>query len=104
MSCGSGPSAAGGAARGGGWPARPGRWPRSTTPYCPGQAPGRLARARGISAEEAEQLAASTVSIGRMVTAEEVADVVAFLASPRNVALNGDPVVASGGMRGPIHY
>jgi NAD(P)-dependent dehydrogenase (short-subunit alcohol dehydrogenase family) len=44
------------------------------------------------------------VSIGRMVTAEEVADVVAFLASPRSVALNGDPVVPSGGMRGPIHY
>ncbi|MGX1480799.1 UNVERIFIED_CONTAM: NAD(P)-dependent dehydrogenase (short-subunit alcohol dehydrogenase family) [Streptomyces canus] len=63
-----------------------------------------LARARGVSVEEAERLAASPVSIGRMVTAEEVADVVAFLASPRGVALNGDPVVASGGMRGPIHY
>ncbi|MEU9309623.1 SDR family oxidoreductase [Streptomyces sp. NPDC048256] len=63
-----------------------------------------LARARGVSVEEAERLAASMVSIGRMVTAEEVADVVAFLASPRSVALNGDPVVASGGMRGPIHY
>jgi hypothetical protein len=30
--------------------------------------------------------------------------VVAFLASPRSVALNGDPVVASGGGRGTIHY
>jgi hypothetical protein len=36
-----------------------------------------------------------------MVTAE---DVVAFLASPRGVSLNGNPVVASGGMRGLIHY
>ncbi|SHH30958.1 SDR family NAD(P)-dependent oxidoreductase [Streptomyces sp. 3214.6] len=63
-----------------------------------------LADDRGISTDEAERLAASMVSIGRMVTAEEVADVVAFLASPRSVALNGDPVVPSGGMRGPIHY
>jgi NAD(P)-dependent dehydrogenase (short-subunit alcohol dehydrogenase family) len=43
-------------------------------------------------------------SIGRMIDAAEVADVVAFLASPRSVALNGDPVMASGGVRGPIHY
>ncbi|MFJ9562837.1 SDR family NAD(P)-dependent oxidoreductase [Streptomyces fuscichromogenes] len=63
-----------------------------------------LARARGVSVEEAERLAASMVSIGRLVTAEEVADVVPFLASPRSVALNGDPVLASGGMSGPIHY
>lgn len=51
-----------------------------------------------------ERAAAAGVSIGRLVTAAEVADVVAFLASPRSVALNGDPVVASGGARGPIHY
>lgn len=44
------------------------------------------------------------VSIGRMVTAQEVAAVVAFLASPKSVALNGGPIVASGGTRGPIHY
>ena len=36
--------------------------------------------------------------------AEEVAAVVAFLASPKSVAVNGDPVVAGGGARGPIHY
>jgi NAD(P)-dependent dehydrogenase (short-subunit alcohol dehydrogenase family) len=44
------------------------------------------------------------VSIGRLATAEEVASVVAFLASPKSVALNGDAVVASGGARGPIYY
>src|SRR5918992_3561655 len=53
---------------------------------------------------ELERAAAAGVSIGRIVTAEEVADVVAFLASPRSVALNGDPVIASGGARGPIYY
>jgi hypothetical protein len=30
--------------------------------------------------------------------------VVAFLASPKSVALNGDPVVVSGGARGSIYY
>jgi hypothetical protein len=30
--------------------------------------------------------------------------VVTFLASPKSVAINGDPVVASGGARGSIHY
>jgi NAD(P)-dependent dehydrogenase (short-subunit alcohol dehydrogenase family) len=44
------------------------------------------------------------VAIGRLVTAEEVAAVVTFLASPRSVALNGDAVVAGGGSRGSIHY
>ena len=27
-----------------------------------------------------------------------------FLASPKSVAINGDPVAASGGARGSIHY
>jgi NAD(P)-dependent dehydrogenase (short-subunit alcohol dehydrogenase family) len=53
---------------------------------------------------ELERRAAGRVSIGRIVTAAEVADVVTFLASPRSVALNGDAVVASGGARGPIYY
>jgi hypothetical protein len=30
--------------------------------------------------------------------------VIAFLASPRSVALNGDAIVASGGTRGSIYY
>lgn len=42
--------------------------------------------------------------IGRLVTAEEVATVVAFLASPKSVALNGDAITASGGNVGPIYY
>ena len=63
-----------------------------------------LAEARGTSPEEVERQAGAAVSIGRIVTAEEVADVVAFLASPRSVALNGDPVAAGGGARGAIHY
>jgi NAD(P)-dependent dehydrogenase (short-subunit alcohol dehydrogenase family) len=63
-----------------------------------------MARARGTTPEEVERAIAGGVSIGRMVTAEEVADVIVFLASPRSVAMNGDPVIAGGGVRGPIHY
>ena len=42
-------------------------------------------------------------TIGRVVTAAEVADVVAFLASPRSVAINGDTITAGGGTPGVIY-
>jgi NAD(P)-dependent dehydrogenase (short-subunit alcohol dehydrogenase family) len=38
------------------------------------------------------------------VTAAEVADLVAFLASPRSVAVNGDSIAAGGGTPGVIYY
>ena len=47
---------------------------------------------------------ASGVSIGRLVTAAEVADVIVFLCSPRSVAVNGDAIAVGGGARGAIHY
>jgi NAD(P)-dependent dehydrogenase (short-subunit alcohol dehydrogenase family) len=40
--------------------------------------------------------------IRRLVTAQELADVVAFLCSPRSVAITGDVVAAGGGQPGPI--
>jgi len=43
-------------------------------------------------------------SIGRYVTADEVADVIAFLCSPRSVAVNGDAIAVGGGAPGAIHY
>jgi NAD(P)-dependent dehydrogenase (short-subunit alcohol dehydrogenase family) len=63
----------------------------------------RLAAARGISEEEAEGRLA-TNSIRRIVEAEEVAWVVAFLASPRSVAITGDAIACGGGQPGAIHY
>ena len=63
-----------------------------------------IAAERGISVPELENSLASGVSIGRLVTAAEVADVVAFLASPRSVAINGDAIAAGGGTPGPIYY
>jgi NAD(P)-dependent dehydrogenase (short-subunit alcohol dehydrogenase family) len=63
-----------------------------------------MAAARGTSVEELARRLDAAVSIGRRPTAEEVAAVVTFLASPKSVALNGDAVVAGGGARGSIHY
>jgi NAD(P)-dependent dehydrogenase (short-subunit alcohol dehydrogenase family) len=64
---------------------------------------GRAARA-GVSVADAQRGAEASVSIGRLVTAEEVASVVAFLASPKSVAINGDAIAAGGGVMGSIHY
>ena len=63
-----------------------------------------LAASRGISESEAAAVLARGVVIGRLVTAAEVADVIAFLASPRSVAITGDAIAAGGGAVGAIHY
>jgi NAD(P)-dependent dehydrogenase (short-subunit alcohol dehydrogenase family) len=62
------------------------------------------ASARGITEAAAQVMLAKDISIGRPVTAAELASVVTFLASPRSVAINGDAIAAGGGARGPIHY
>jgi NAD(P)-dependent dehydrogenase (short-subunit alcohol dehydrogenase family) len=62
------------------------------------------AASRGVTLEEVEREYSAGISIGRIVTPDEVAAVVAFLASPLSVALNGDPIIAGGGALGPIYY
>ena len=64
---------------------------------------GRAA-ASGKSAAQIEAGMISNITIGRLVDAAEVADIVAFLASPRSVAINGDAIACGGGIRGAIHY
>jgi NAD(P)-dependent dehydrogenase (short-subunit alcohol dehydrogenase family) len=63
-----------------------------------------MAAARGVEPADVERAAAAGVSIGRLVTAEEVASVVAFLASPLSVSINGDAIAVGGGAKGPIFY
>jgi NAD(P)-dependent dehydrogenase (short-subunit alcohol dehydrogenase family) len=63
----------------------------------------RLAASRGVSEEEAERSMVNN-SIRQFLEAEEVAWVVAFLASPRSVAITGDAVACGGGQPGPIYY
>jgi NAD(P)-dependent dehydrogenase (short-subunit alcohol dehydrogenase family) len=57
-----------------------------------------------VTEREPPAAAVEAVSIGRADTAAEVADVIAFLASPLSVAINGDAIAAGGGSRGAIHY
>ena len=63
----------------------------------------RLVDARGVSPEEAERGLARN-SIRHLVDASEVAWVVAFLASPRSIAITGDAIACGGGQPGPIFY
>jgi NAD(P)-dependent dehydrogenase (short-subunit alcohol dehydrogenase family) len=68
------------------------------------EAMAAMARSRETTVEELERALEAGVSIGRLVTAEEVAAVVVFLASPKSVSVNGDAVAAGGGARGSIYY
>lgn len=59
---------------------------------------------QGISEQEVEEQMASGNAIRRLVDAREVAYVVAFLASPKSVAITGDAIVVGGGAGTAIHY
>jgi len=48
--------------------------------------------------------AATRNTLGRIVEASEVANVVAFLASPLSVAINGEAIPVGGGLPGDIRY
>jgi NAD(P)-dependent dehydrogenase (short-subunit alcohol dehydrogenase family) len=53
---------------------------------------------------DSEATLAKDVSIGRIVDSSEVAYLVAFLASPKSVSINGDAIAAGGGSKGAIYY
>lgn len=63
-----------------------------------------LARDNNCTPAEAEKQMAATITIGRLVDASEIANVVTFLASPKSVAITGDAIAAGGGRIGAIHY
>jgi NAD(P)-dependent dehydrogenase (short-subunit alcohol dehydrogenase family) len=63
----------------------------------------KVERARDLTREQAERRVAGN-SIRRIVEVTEVADVVAFLASPRSAAITGDAVACGGGVPGSIYY
>lgn len=62
------------------------------------------AQRTGVTLDEAARQMGAGTSIGRLVDAAEVADVIAFLASPLSVAITGDAIAVGGGTRGPIFY
>jgi NAD(P)-dependent dehydrogenase (short-subunit alcohol dehydrogenase family) len=61
-----------------------------------------LVRTERIAADELARPAANL--IGRLLGVEEVANVIAFLASPKSVAINGDAIAAGGGVPRVIEY
>jgi NAD(P)-dependent dehydrogenase (short-subunit alcohol dehydrogenase family) len=63
-----------------------------------------MAANAGVTAEEMERRMGGGNVIGRIVDAEEVAYLVAFLASPKSVSITGDAIACGGGARGAIYY
>lgn len=63
-----------------------------------------VAKRRQLTELEVETQMSSASLLGRLVDAQEVAWVVAFLCSPKAVAINGDAIVVGGGIRGSIYY
>ena len=64
----------------------------------------RRTAAQGVAAAEIEKQMAGQNLVGKLIAAEEIAHVVAFLASPKSIAINGDVIAAGGGTRGAIYY
>lgn len=62
------------------------------------------ARELGIGEAEVERRMAEANSLKRLIDAREIAYVVAFLASPKSVAINGDVIAAGGGVGKAIYY
>ena len=62
------------------------------------------AAAQGVPTASVEAEMAAGNSIRRLVDADEVADVVAFLCSPRSRAINGESIAVGGGAPRSIHY
>jgi NAD(P)-dependent dehydrogenase (short-subunit alcohol dehydrogenase family) len=58
-----------------------------------------FARDKGVSQDRAHELAVSSIPLGRICTAEEVANLVAFLASPRASFINGAHIPIDGAQR-----
>jgi NAD(P)-dependent dehydrogenase (short-subunit alcohol dehydrogenase family) len=62
------------------------------------------AESAGQTPEEVEKQMAAGNSIHHIVDSREVAYVVAFLCSPKSIAINGDVIAAGGGAPRAIHY
>lgn len=62
------------------------------------------AKAQGVSEAEIEKRLAATNVLNTLITAEQIAHVCTFLASPKSIALNGETIGAGGGTPQSIHY
>jgi NAD(P)-dependent dehydrogenase (short-subunit alcohol dehydrogenase family) len=62
------------------------------------------AKAQGLSEAEIEQRMDGGNLVKKLITAEEIGYLVAFMASPKAIAINGDAIPAGGGTPGSIYY
>ncbi|WP_375002140.1 SDR family NAD(P)-dependent oxidoreductase [Aeromicrobium sp. CTD01-1L150] len=62
------------------------------------------AASSGRSEEQVRADLGAATSLHRIVTTDELTDVIVFLSSPRAAAVTGDAVSVGGGNRGSIHY
>ncbi len=62
------------------------------------------AERQGVTEEEVERRMAERTSVRRIIDAQDIAHVVAFLASPKSLAINGDVIAAAGGPDDSIYY
>ena len=78
--------------------------PRATRTERSGPMYEEQARQQGISVEEAEARVAANNATNRIVDASELAYVVAFLASPRSIAISGEVIAAGGGSGQAVYH
>jgi enoyl-[acyl-carrier-protein] reductase (NADH) len=64
----------------------------------------RMAARRDSTAEDHLAAISTRTSLGRLVTAEEIADFVAFLSSYRSVALTGEVLALTGGLGTAVYF
>jgi NAD(P)-dependent dehydrogenase (short-subunit alcohol dehydrogenase family) len=64
----------------------------------------RMAQRHDTTADEHLAAISTRTSLGRLVTAKEIADFVTFLASPLSVALTGEVVALTGGLGTAVHF
>ena len=62
------------------------------------------AKAQGVSEAEIEKRMDGRNLVKKLITSEQIGYVVAFLASPKAIAINGDVIPAGGGTPGSIYY
>ena len=63
-----------------------------------------IAESQGISLAEAEARMAAGNSVRTIIDSDDIANIVAFLASPKSIAITGDTIAAGGGVGRAIHY
>ena len=73
------------------------------TERTPDEVRRRMAQTGRTEAEVLSDMARRNV-LGRIIDSTEVAAVVAFLCSPRAIAINGDAIAVGGGVPGAIFY